>query len=227
LDTLAAHHSVCALVGASAAVEAAAADQSPPPARIVRSGALETGLDWIWVLLDEAVVPRPGALAALLQARERAAALPEPAARFPDPVLFAGVVVDERGRVDEARGAWYRRNHIDLTMGSTGERLLPIRAAAGPVLVHRRALERAEIPSATPAGVLEWTAHVLRDEIGFLVPDSESVALAPADDPLGDPRTVARLVRGGALGRLDVARAAHELVERFRPRGRGTRPALR
>ena len=214
MDTPAAHHSVCALVGGGASE----AEAHLPEPRVVSDGgplgglrrALDTGAEWIWVL-DGTAMPKPGALTALLEAVDRAAELPEPASHFSPPVLFAGVVVDAEGRVDEARGGWYRRNHIDLTMGSSGRRLLPIRAAGGPVLVHRRAAERA------PAcdGVFEWTAHILRDEVGFLVPDSESVAIRPAEDPLGDPRTVARLVTGGALGRLDIARATHELVERF------------
>ena len=224
MGILAAHHSVCALWGgAPDAAAGLAAD------RIVLGSlgtglhhALDAGAEWIWVL-DGTAMPTPAALPALLDAIDRASALPEPASRFGTPVLFASVVVDECGAVDEARGGWYRRNHIDLTMGSSGSRLLPIRAAGGPVLVHRDAAENA------PAceGVFEWTAHILRDGVGFLVPESESVALAPADDPLGDPRTFARLVRSGALGRLDIARAMHELVERFRPPAPGSRPARR
>lgn len=222
MESLAAHHSVCAVVGNGP-------DDGPFEARLKR--ALDGAAAWIWVR-DGSTAPRPDALAALLDAVDRAAGLPEPAPRFSAPVVMAGVVVDAEGRVDEARGAWYRRNHIDLTMGSSGERLLPIRAAAGPVLVHRSAAASAPAPaSASPPAILEWTAWILRDAVGYLVPDSESVALEPAADPLGDPRTVGRLIRGGALRRLDVARAAHELVERrggrLRAPAGGIRPAPR
>ena len=176
---------------------------------------LATGADWIWVL-DGSAAPRPGALDELLGALERTGGLP-------DPVLLGGVVVDAGGRVDEARAAWYRRAPTELAMAAAERRLLPIRASAGPVLVSRRGAE-AEPPrerAAFGAGaVLEWTARLLRDGVGYLVPASEYVAAGAARDPALDPLTAARLVGGRAFSGTDRLRVGFELAERARRRAR-------
>jgi len=177
--------------------------------------ALAGGAEWIWVL-DGTAVPRAGALERLLAALERVDGLP-------DPVLLGAVVVDSGGRVDRARAPWYRRAPTELAMAAAERRLLPIRASSGPVLVQRSAAE-AEPPRAgsafAPGVVLEWTARLLRDRVGYMVPESEAVAAAGARDPALDPRTALRLVAGTAFSGTDRLRVVAELAERARRRAR-------
>jgi hypothetical protein len=216
----AADRAVCAVLGTPGERldRALAAQRRPPDAYVRDSGglrqrlerALATGAGWIWVL-DGSVVPRAGALLGLLEGLDRAVGLEEPH-------LMTGVVVTPDGLVDEGRGLWYRRDQIDAAMAASAERLLPVRAASGSVLVRRDAVA-AELPRertpASPAAVLEWTARVLRDRTGYLTPDSESEAVAPGYDPASHPLTAARLVLGGALVRLDRIRYGYELAERL------------
>ncbi|MEA2474917.1 MAG: hypothetical protein QOE06_2832 [Thermoleophilaceae bacterium] len=171
-----------------------------------------------WILFhDRSLEPRLGATEALAAALERVAGLPEPA-------LLAGVVVDGGGLVDRSRAAWYRRAPTELAMAAAEVRLLPIRATAGPALV-RRSLAEADPPPggarAEPGAMLEWTARLLRDRAGYLVPEAEFVAPAPLRDPALDPRTAARLVTGGAFTGTDRIRVGAELIERARRRARG------
>jgi hypothetical protein len=183
-------------------------DRGPLRGRLER--ALEAGADWIWVL-DGSTVPRDGALGGLLDALERTSGLEEPS-------LMTGVVVTPDGLVDEGRVLWYRRNQIDIAMEAAAQRLLPIRAATGSVLVQRDAV-RGELPPfgapGSPATVLEWTARMLRFRTGYLVPESESEAVEPGYDPASSPLTAARLMFAGALGRFDRIRYGFELAERL------------
>jgi hypothetical protein len=173
------------------------------------------GDDWLLVC-DRALAPRGAAADALLAAVGRVDGLPAP-------VLLAAVVVDRAGAVDDGRAAWYRRAPTELAMAAAERRLLPIRAAAGPVLV------RAEAASATPprasaafepGELLEWTARLLRDGAGYLVPQSEYTAPSATRDPALRPLTAARLLAGTAFAGTDRLRVAAELFERARRRGR-------
>src|SRR2546429_7822164 len=93
----------CALVGnADEATEAALGAQTLTPDHLVanppsvRDGverALTSRADWVWVL-DRAVIPRPEALAALVEAQARAGA---------SAVLLAGACRDQNGRMRETR----------------------------------------------------------------------------------------------------------------------------
>jgi hypothetical protein len=171
--------------------------------------ALATGADWLWVL-DGTAVPRPGALAALLAAADRLGDLPPPA-------LLTGMVVGPDGRAHARRGPWYHRFRIDLALEAADRGVAPVRGSRGPLLVRREAagpLPRAGAPF-TPAGVLEWSAALLRAErgVGYLVPASESVADAGARDPMREPATAARLLLGRALRRLDRVALLLELSE--------------
>jgi hypothetical protein len=201
---------VCAVLGPG---QAALGTQTRRPdetaARLPE--ALASGSDWLW-LLDGSVVPRPGALAALLDGAARARDLEQPA-------VLTGVVLDARGEVDESWPLWYRRNQVDLAMAASGRRLLPVRAAAGSVLVRRTAA-LAERPPASldAAAVLEWTARILRSGSGYLVPESEADAVPGVRDPAARPRTAARLLFGGALVGPDRLRYGFELAERARAR---------
>jgi hypothetical protein len=211
---------VCAVLGRSSeALEQALAAQQQKPGTVIRHEeglvaglrqALEGAAEWIWVL-DGSAVPRQGALAAFLEALDRVGGLPEP-------VLLAGVVVGPDGLVDEPRAAWYLRSGIEPAMTAAGRRLLPIRAAGGPVLVHRAALDALPRTGlAPPGGVLEWTARLLRARAGYLVPESEHSALAHVRHPLDDPRVAAALLLGGGLSGAERLSVVFDLVElRFR-----------
>jgi hypothetical protein len=182
--------------------------------------ALETDAEWVWVL-DGASVPRPGALATLLAGRERVGNLPAPS-------LLAGVVVTADGRVHPERAPWYRRFQGDIALDSVDRALLPIRGSAGPALVHRRAVA-AHLPRPeariSPAALLEWTTTVLRARTGYLVPESECVAVDVGRDPMLDPATAARLMFGGGLVLLDRLALVLELSERAGAGTRLSRPA--
>ena len=177
---------------------------------------LASGREWI-LLSDRSLEPRPTALDELIGGLRRADGLPAPD-------LLAGVVVDAAGAVDDALAAWYRRAPTELAMAAAERRLLPIRAAAGPVMVRRAAAEsKPPRPRAAfaPGAVLEWTARLLRDAPGYLVPGSEYVAVAAARDPALDPFTAVRLVAGSAFAGTDRLRIGAELFERARRRPPG------
>lgn len=210
---------VCAILAPGERLDAAVREQSRQPESAIAEGgslrglverALDSGAGWIWVL-DGSAAPRPGALAELLDALERVDGLVEPH-------LMTGAVLGPDGQVDEGRVLWYRRNQIDIAMEASSKRVLPVRAATGSVLVSAEAA-RAEPPRRggppSPANVVEWTAHVLRERTGYLVPESESEALEPGYDPAGRPRTAARLLFGDALVRFDRLRYGFELAERL------------
>jgi hypothetical protein len=214
-------HIVCAVAPGEGLLTA----QSRSPDRLVTAArglrpaveaACGTGAEWLW-LLDGLVVPRPGALAALLDGVARADGLEQPS-------VLAAVVVDRHGGVDPRHPVWYRPNQIDLAMMAASRRLLPVRAAAGSVLVRADAAVAEPPPprALDPHGVLEWTARILRSGTGYLVPESEGEAVAGARDPAADPRTAGRLLLGGAFVRLDRLRYGYELAERAIARsGRG------
>jgi hypothetical protein len=199
---------VCAVVGRPTAGLGA----ETVVAETLRAGverALAGGADWIWVL-DGSAQPRPGALDRLLDGLARVDGLPAAS-------LLTGVVVTADGRVDPNRTPWYRRFQIDVALTSADSALAPVRGSTGPVLVHRAAAAahppRRGAPIA-PGAVLEWTAHVLRSRTGYLVPESESLAVATHPDPLRTPATAARLLAGRALSPLDRVGLVLELCER-------------
>jgi hypothetical protein len=178
---------VCAVVAGDAPrVEAALAAQEERPGAIVRAarladaargGALPAGAAWLW-LLDGTAIPEPGALSALLARANDLGALPAPA-------LLSSKVVCPQGRLAAAHVAWYRRGQTELAMLAAAGRLLPIRAAsAGSLLVRS---DRASAPAGPldplsgQGAALAWTAALLRDAAGYLVP--ASVAVAPDDGP--------------------------------------------
>lgn len=220
------HKSVCALVGSPgepvrrALASAPGAPQSVVEDTRLRAGlerALSTGAEWIWVL-DGSAVPRPNALQLLLEALDRTDGLPAPA-------LLTGLVVAADGRVDSNRSPWYRRYQLHVAADSAERGLLPVRASVGPALVSRVAAE-AVLPSesapVSPAAVLEWTATLLPQRTGYLVPESESEGVGPTRDPLRSPVTAARLIFRLGIGPRDRVGTLLEFAERaLRPRSAG------
>ena len=164
---------------------------------------LDTGAEWLW-LLDTSALPQPRALGALLDALGRTVGLPAPA-------ILAGIVVRHDGRVDEGRAPWSRRGVTELSMEAAERRLLPIRAATTPLLVHRSALQLAPGPRPglpLSGALLEWTARTLRTATGYLVPDSVHLAGREARPPSREARTATALMLGGGLSKLERIKLA-------------------
>ena len=203
---------ICAIVGVRAGeLERAVAAQSSPADRVVSGPgglrwlverALTTGADWLW-LLDGSSVPRLDALLVLREALTRLDGLPEPA-------VLGGAVLTAEGRVDETRSLWYRPNQLDVAMASSGPALVSARSAQAQLPSRRAHLE--------PGAVIEWTARLLRYSTGYLVPDSQAVALDGGRDPVQEPRVAARLLLGTSFSWFDRVRLAYELAQRLAPR---------
>jgi hypothetical protein len=155
--------------------------------------------EWLW-LLAAGARPRPDALELLL----------EPAG---DAAVVAGVVVDTAGRpVVEQLPAVSARSLEDLVR-LVGRSLLPIRSTPfANVLVRRGCFVHHGLPDTRRYGrwaPLEWSAALLRDEAGYLVPRSV-VELEQREEPparLAESPAFARTVRSGALTRGDAVRA--------------------
>ena len=169
--------------------------------------ALASGADWLW-LLGAGARPRDEALERLLAAVE-----PEGAARA---VLLAGLVVDDRGvPLDDSLQPVPRGDPAE-SIRLVRQRLLPIRSAPfANCLVARHVFDRHGLPDTRtfgPHAPLEWTARVLREDAGYLVPASE-VAMPPPAGPAGRRAALAdllatlRMLPTGAWSRGDAARA--------------------
>jgi rhamnopyranosyl-N-acetylglucosaminyl-diphospho-decaprenol beta-1,3/1,4-galactofuranosyltransferase len=197
---------VCAVVAPDAAeagrreVLAGLERQRRPPDALAPAPDCE----WLW-LLDGTAVPEPDALAALLEALEAHDALPEP-------VLLASKVVGPDGSPHPAALPVPAVGR-DLTVAAVRRRLLAIRAARpGSLLVHRGGIERCGPP---PGGGddLVWSARVLRDGFGALVPGSVAVRATPGAPPRVSVRGWARLLVGDALTPREKPWFAFRLAE--------------
>jgi len=175
--------------------------QTRPPDRIVEAASPEglhaaLDLEWTWLwLLEAGVAPQPLALEALLKALERTETLPAP-------VLLAGRVVGGDGLLHERSLPVVEVLRADLALAAVDARLLALRAARpGALLVHRRAIgERGPPRLRSELDYLEWTAGLLKDDLGLLVPSSV-VVRASAGVAGARPELMSRLrfVRGEAL----------------------------
>jgi hypothetical protein len=190
---------VCAIPapGLEASVDA---QTRPPDARAagLRDG-VAAGTAWLW-LLDGSATPRPGALAALLDAAERLEPV-QPA------VVLASRVVGPDGAVAPAHAPLAPQDATALAMRVAGLKVLPVRAVTGASLLVRR-------DAAAQAGTADayvWTARLLRDGTGFLVPDSVADAASRGARPAG---VTARLLAGTALRPRERLRLAAEVAER-------------
>jgi GT2 family glycosyltransferase len=122
--------------------------------------------DWFW-LLDDDTFADPGCLAALLDGARRAPARPS---------LLASVVRWRDGRLHPMNPPWLRPRPRARVAEAAQAGLAPIRAATWvSTLVHRDAVTEHGVPPAPWFIWLEdidYTARVLRDGEGYLVPDS-------------------------------------------------------
>lgn len=176
--------------------------------------ALESGAEWLW-LLAEGARPRDDALECLTSASRPKDAAPA--------ALLAGLLVDESGRPLEDRVQAAPSIDSAEAVRLVRQRLLPIRSAGfANCLVARALFDRHGLPDAGRFGVYaaeEWTARVLREEQGYLVPASVVVLpprAAPAGGGLANLLAAARMVPTGAWTRGDAAGALGRALTAFR-----------
>lgn len=188
------------LLGEGPGRQAVDRQSTRPDAVIAHSGpwrdavlAAGTDHDWLW-LVDADTEPAPTALAALLRLSAGGDGLRPP-------VLLAGKVVDPQGALAPTAAPWPplhdRRGAMDAAM----RRLALVRMARwGSLLVRTSAIERSGPPRADLPGAddLEWTARLLRDAPGYLVPGSVVRRPAPVRRGVREARDRARLLRSPA-----------------------------
>lgn len=177
---------VCAVVRSSATLEALRRQTRPPDDVLVHNGpvaerlqaAVERGAAWLW-LLEEDVVPAPGALEQLLM----------PAAgqgELPAPVLMASKVLGPDGRLHRRSAPWPRSRGEDV-IAACRHRLVPLRLAGwGSLLVRRDAVTRHGLPREdfrSGADDLEWTGRLLAEGHGYLSPRSLATRSGLFDGP--------------------------------------------
>jgi hypothetical protein len=128
-------------------------------------------LDWIWAV-DASVVPEPAALERLLAPLDHLGSLPTPA-------LLAGRILTPAGELDPDSLPFAETRDPELLVTGFERKLLGVRVARrGSLLIRRSAVERCGPPRARRRLLrddLEWTARLLRDEVGVLVPASVAV----------------------------------------------------
>lgn len=209
------------IVGSAAgspATEEALADQHDPPQGTLHASGLRDGVSaaaatdprWIW-LLDDTVVPAPGALGSLLQLAAEPGALPAP-------VVLASKVVDAAGGLHPVSRPQHAFRDHEAALDACGQRLMAIRAAhSGSVLIRadvvaRFGLPRRELPAAW--GMFAWTAGILRHPgcPGYLMPESLAERLgAPVPRP-GEYRSRLRMLAGRTWSPDEWRREAYVLA---------------
>lgn len=130
--------------------------------------AYQSDADWIWVLDDDSIA-KPAALAALLSAIERRDG-DEP------PALLCSRVEWTDGRPHAMNLPVLRRRDAAALVESVRSGLLPVRAASWVSLfLARSAVDRAGLPPEHffyQADDIEYSARILRNARGYLVPES-------------------------------------------------------
>lgn len=172
--------------------------QTLAPERVITApveGVLASTDDWTWLwLLEASVAPEPAALRELIAACG-------PAGSRAGPALLASRVVTPAGALHPLSVPIVEVLDADALMTALDNRLLALRAARpGSVLVHRRALDVPGALDRSPLGFLGWTARVLKQEPGLLVPASVAVRRVEAGDSLRvQPAARLRLVTSEAF----------------------------
>lgn len=125
--------------------------------------------DWFW-LMDDDTIAGSDALAALLAAPAALAELP------PSPAVLASRVVWRDGRLHPMNTPGFERSDIARLVESAAHGLVPLRVTTFvSLLVRRSAIERYGLPPRhffIWSDDLEFTARILRHEVGYVVPDS-------------------------------------------------------
>jgi hypothetical protein len=179
----------------------------PDPAALpgLARDAIARGSDWLW-LLDCTALPEPDGLLSLLAPLDDLGDLPEPA-------LLASKLVGTDGAPDSHSLPLPASSDPDLVVAACERRLLALRVAQpGSLLVHRRAIEGWGVPPA--GGAALWTARLLTDQPGLLVPASVAVREPNADGARAEISGLWRLLAGNALERGEKPWLAFRLLER-------------
>ena len=129
------------------------------------------GHEWIW-LMDDDTLPTPTALQELLEAPERAGMGELPA-------LLSSKVVWTDGALHPMNMPGFEREDVPFVVASAQQHLLPLRTATFvSLLLHRGVVDRHGLPLKRYflwSDDIEYTARILRDEPGYLVPASVTV----------------------------------------------------
>ena len=131
--------------------------------------ARSAGHDWYW-LMDDDTFPEPDCLATLLAGADRA---PRP------PSVMTSAVRWKDGTLHPMNRPWPRTNaRADFVLAARVG-LVPVRGATFvSTMIHRDAVDRHGVPLAHYfiwLDDMEYTCRVLKDEIGYLAPDSVAV----------------------------------------------------
>ena len=160
--------------------------------------------------------PSPDCLEQLLAGVERA---PSP------PAVMTSVVRWKDGSLHPMNWPWLRLRHRGAFALGAGAGLAPIRAATFvSTMIHRDAVDRYGYPPGHYfiwSDDIEYTARILRDEVGFMVPDSVALHWTPqAHNTVNDDRgrfyfkvrNQLWLLRGDSFGGLERAQNARGLA---------------
>ena len=179
--------------------------QSPAPASVV-VGSIDDARhlehDWVW-LLDAGVVPEPGAMAALLTARNQ----------LPAAILFASQVVTTQGELDPVSLPVIAVHDPGRILAALERRMVPLVAARrGSLLIRTSDLARAHAGAA--GALLRWSARLLQSQLGVLVPASVAVRTIGAQHQGAARRLAEALSALAAVDRRDRLWFAAHLAER-------------
>jgi hypothetical protein len=160
--------------------------QTRPPERTVtfdelRGGAFDAPPDWLWVL-DGRVRPEPSCLEALLEAASNLDGLPSP-------VLLASYVSSSDPLASPLPSL-----DKELEIAAAERRLVPVRALATASFLLRPGAVTATLGR---GAVFAFTAGLLRDSPGYLVPGSRASLDGPVPERL---RARAATLRGSWRG---------------------------
>jgi len=129
------------------------------------------GHEWIW-LMDDDTIPTTTALEELLAAPARTG-LPHP------PALLSSKVVWTNGAMHPMNSPGFEREATAEVIAAAERRLMPLRTATFvSLLVHRGAVDRHGLPLKRYflwSDDIEYTARILGEEPGYLVPTSVTV----------------------------------------------------
>lgn len=141
-----------------------AADSRSTFAEILR-GSFRDAPEWVW-LLQAGVIPEPDALQQLVLAAESPP---------PSPAIVASRVLTTEGGLDPESLPVPEAHRGDRILGALERGAVPLRVARhGSLLVRSAAISQLDSGRLLD-GDLEWSAKLLRDSPGLLVPASVAV----------------------------------------------------
>jgi GT2 family glycosyltransferase len=133
--------------------------------------AVQEGYDWLWVM-DDDTIPAGDALEKLLDAPQHLNGMPKPS-------LLASKVLWTDGKLHPMNWPAPHMGDLDLFLDGVERTIIPIRSNTFPsLLVRRESVERHGPPRKgfwIWADDIDFTQRILRDEPGYLVPQSIAV----------------------------------------------------